>query len=124
MAGSRSPSCAATRQVINFWASWCVPCKREAPAFAAAATRYAGRVVFLGVDIQDLNGPARRFLRRYRVNYVSVRASESTTASYGLTGIPETYYLDARGHAVEHEIGEVTTTELADGITLLLKDSR
>src|SRR5438093_241065 len=47
--------------VINFWASWCVPCKKEAPSFAAAASRYKGRVVFLGMDTQDLTGPARKF---------------------------------------------------------------
>src|SRR5947199_9785676 len=57
--------------VLNFWASWCVPCKQEAPAFAAAAKKFKGRVAFVGMDTQDLTSAARRFLTRYEVNYVS-----------------------------------------------------
>jgi len=73
--------------VVNFWASWCVPCKAEAPAFHAVARRYAGRVVFVGMDTQDFRGAARRFLRRYDVNYVSVRDGTARTyTAYGLPG--------------------------------------
>ena len=110
--------------VINFWASWCVPCAREARTFAAAARRYAGRIVFVGVDLQDLHGPAQKFLRRHKINYVSVSATDKTTGEYGLTGVPETYYLDARGNAVAHDIGEVTRAELAKAAGLLLKEQR
>src|SRR5437867_1656863 len=92
--------------VVNFWASWCVPCKKEAPAFDLASRRYAGRVVFLGLDIQDFKGGARRFLRRYQVHYVSLRdGSGSTYAAYGLTGVPEPYFLDRDGRTIEHAVG-------------------
>jgi cytochrome c biogenesis protein CcmG/thiol:disulfide interchange protein DsbE len=111
--------------VLNFWASWCVPCREEAPAFRAMAQRYAGRVAFLGMDIQDLKGSARRFLGRYRVNYVSVRdGSDSIYTAYGLTGVPETFFLDRRGRAVSHSVGAVSQQELEQGVEALLKEAR
>jgi cytochrome c biogenesis protein CcmG, thiol:disulfide interchange protein DsbE len=103
--------------VMNFWASWCVPCKAEAPRLVASARRHAGEVVFLGVDVQDFKSDARSFLERYNTNYVSVRdGGSSTYENYGLTGIPETYYLDARGRVVAHGVGEVSPDELEGGI--------
>jgi cytochrome c biogenesis protein CcmG/thiol:disulfide interchange protein DsbE len=103
--------------VMNFWASWCVPCKAEAPRLVASARRHAGEVIFLGVDVQDFESDARTFLERYDTNYVSVRdGGPSTYENYGLTGIPETYYLDARGRVVAHAVGEVSPDELEAGI--------
>ncbi len=106
--------------VLNFWASWCIPCKAEAPRLAEAARLHAGRVAFLGLDIQDFTSDAHRFLRRYRANYVSARDGGSSTYDrYGLTGIPETYYLDRRGRIVAHSVGEVSKSELEQGIALI-----
>jgi cytochrome c biogenesis protein CcmG/thiol:disulfide interchange protein DsbE len=103
--------------VLNFWASWCVPCGKEAPALAASAKAHAGEVAFLGIDIQDFVADAHRFLRRHDVPYVSVRDKGNRLYSaYGLTGIPETYYLDARGRVVAHSLGEVSRDVLESGI--------
>ena len=103
--------------VINFWASWCLPCKAEAPRLVASARAHRGQVAFLGIDVQDFESDARKFLKRYDTNYVSVRdGGQSTYENYGLTGIPETYYLDARGRIVEHAVGEVSRRELEAGI--------
>lgn len=105
--------------VLNFWASWCQPCKEEAPRLAAAATAHAGTVAFLGVDVQDLTPDARRFLERFRVRYPSVRDNGgSTYAGYGLTGVPETYWLDARGRIVGHYAGAISREQLEEGIRL------
>ena len=109
--------------VLNFWASWCVPCKEEAPAFAAAAKKFKGRVAFVGMDTQDLSSAARRFLTRYKVNYVSVRdGTDKTYTAYGLTGVPETYLIDRRGRIVVHKIGQASNTDLATSIKILLKE--
>jgi cytochrome c biogenesis protein CcmG, thiol:disulfide interchange protein DsbE len=109
--------------VVNFWASWCVPCKAEAPRFVAAAKTYRGRVAFLGLDVQDFEGDARRFLTRYGTNYVSVRdGDESTSSAYGVTGIPETYYLDAKGRIVAHSVGEVSEEKLEANIVKALRE--
>jgi cytochrome c biogenesis protein CcmG/thiol:disulfide interchange protein DsbE len=106
--------------VVNFWASWCVPCRLEAPLLARAARAHAGKVVFLGIDVQDLEGDGRDFLRRYKVDYVSLRdTSNSTYDAYGLTGVPETYYLDASGRAVAHSPGQVTAHDLNAGIAAI-----
>ena len=103
--------------VINFWASWCVPCKAEAPRLVAAAERHLGTVAFLGIDVQDFRTDARAFLERYRTNYVSLRdGGPDAYDAYGLTGIPETYYLDANGRVVTHSLGEVSTAELEAGV--------
>lgn len=107
--------------VINFWASWCEPCKEEAPLLSAAARKHAGAVVFLGLDVQDFTGDARRFLERYGANnYVSVRdASNRVYEAYGLTGVPETFYLDGEGRAVEHTLGQLSEQDLAGGIAAI-----
>lgn len=103
--------------VINFWASWCKPCEEEAPILAASARAHAGRVAFLGIDIQDFTGDARKFLKRYEANYVSVRDSSSRSYSaYGLTGVPETFYLDREGRAVAHSLGGLSREELERGV--------
>lgn len=110
--------------VINFWASWCVPCKEEAPAFAAEAERFSGRVAFVGLNVQDAPSAARRFLRHYKVNYVSIRdGSDKTYTAYGLTGIPESYFLDRRGRVIEHAIGGLSKSHLAANVEALLKES-
>jgi cytochrome c biogenesis protein CcmG/thiol:disulfide interchange protein DsbE len=103
--------------VLNFWASWCIPCEREAPALAASANAHRGRVAFLGIDIQDFEGDALRFLRRHDAPYVAVRdVGNRLYSSYGLSGIPETYYLDSHGRVIAHSVGEISREDLEAGI--------
>jgi cytochrome c biogenesis protein CcmG/thiol:disulfide interchange protein DsbE len=104
--------------VVNFWASWCIPCREEAPILAASARSHDGQVAFLGVDIQDLRADALGFLREFDVPYVSVRdRSMKTAESYGLTGVPETYFIDRRGRVASHRAGPVSRVTLEEGIT-------
>ena len=85
--------------VLNFWASWCGPCRDEMPLLQQASERWRDRnVVFVGIDIDDLRSDARSFLERYGVTYVNVYDGKSSTVGrYGVTGVPETYFLDAAG---------------------------
>ena len=110
-----------TPVVLNFWASWCIPCKEEAPYLAAAARAHRKNVAFLGLDIQDFVQDARRFLDRLDVPYPSVRdGTDRSYTAYGLTGVPETYYIDARGRIVAHAIGAVSRDDLERDIAVLL----
>jgi cytochrome c biogenesis protein CcmG/thiol:disulfide interchange protein DsbE len=94
--------------VINFWASWCIPCRDEAPLLEQASHRYAGRVAVLGVDHQDFAGDARAFVRRYRMTYPTVvDKGDKLYAKYGLTGVPETFCANAGGRVVAHIAGPV-----------------
>ena len=108
--------------VLNFWASWCSPCKREAPALQAASKTWGKRVVVLGVDVNDFQGDARGFMRRYGVTYPVVHDNKNvTTPKYGLTGLPETFFLDRRGRIVEHVPGEVRARDLNNGVERALR---
>lgn len=103
--------------VLNFWASWCAPCKRETPLLVQSAWHHAGQVVFLGINVEDARGPARRFLSHYAVPYVSaVDPGTRTFTAYGLSGLPETYVIDRRGRVVVHETGELSQAGLESAI--------
>ena len=107
--------------VVNFWASWCIPCRDEAPILNASARAHAGKVVFLGVNVQDLSSDALAFSREFDTPYASVRdRGNRTYEDYGLTGVPETYYLDASGRIVAHVPGAISRTSLEQGIAQAL----
>ena len=107
--------------VINFWASWCGPCRSEIPRFTAAAARLHGKVAFVGVDVQDVTSDARAFLPRFHVNYVSVRdGGDGSYSAYGLTGVPETYFVDARGRVLRHVPGVVSESQLEQDLRAIV----
>jgi cytochrome c biogenesis protein CcmG/thiol:disulfide interchange protein DsbE len=107
-----------TPVVLNLWASWCTPCREESPRLREAWERFGSRgVAFLGLNIQDLRSDARAFSDEFGLTYPSVRdARRGVADDYGATGIPETFFVDARGRVVGHVIGVVSTDQLAAGI--------
>jgi cytochrome c biogenesis protein CcmG, thiol:disulfide interchange protein DsbE len=110
-----------TPVVLNFWASWCIPCKDEAPHFAAAARSYRREIAFLGLDIQDFTADARGFLEDLDVPYPSIRdGSPDSFVAYGLTGVPETYYIDREGRIAAHSPGAISRAELERKLAVLL----
>jgi cytochrome c biogenesis protein CcmG, thiol:disulfide interchange protein DsbE len=106
-----------TSFVLNFWASWCAPCREEAPILERGWRRFGPRgVLFLGLNMQDITSDARGFQRQFGITYPSVRDQGNDVArSYGATGIPETYFVTARGRVVGHVIGVVSAQDLASG---------
>ena len=95
--------------VVNFWQSDCLPCKQEAKTLDAAARAWSSKgVVFLGSRRARLQGPARAYLKRYGVSYLNVRdASGGTYPGWGVTGTPETFFIDRRGNVVPPHIVSV-----------------
>jgi cytochrome c biogenesis protein CcmG/thiol:disulfide interchange protein DsbE len=112
--------------VLNFWQSYCAPCRAEAPDLVAEHEHWAGRgVVFVGLDVQDFKGAARRFLARYGVTYPIVRdGAGSTIGPFGLSGYPETFFVDRRGRVVPpHVVGIASRDELDAGIRRALESA-
>jgi cytochrome c biogenesis protein CcmG/thiol:disulfide interchange protein DsbE len=112
--------------VVNFWQSSCYPCKLEARDVAAASRAWRAKrsdVVFVGVNAQDLKGPARAYLKRYDVTYTNVRdALGSTWPKWGVTGVPETFFVDRRGRVVPpHITGQASRAQIDNGIRRALR---
>ena len=103
--------------VLNFWAAWCDPCKREAPLFQEASERYKDRVVFVGVDTADFSGDARAFLARYGVTYPNVRDPNTQVLDdYGGLPLPRTYVIDRTWTVSGYIYGETREENLRSAI--------
>ena len=92
--------------VVNFWASWCIPCKDEAPELQKTYEQYRSQgLVVLGVDTQDFREDARRFIKRFGITYpVVYDGAGSTRGNWGVTGFPETFFVDREGRLVGERI--------------------
>jgi cytochrome c biogenesis protein CcmG/thiol:disulfide interchange protein DsbE len=92
---------------LNFWASWCPPCRAEARTLEAAWQSYKdGDVVFLGVDIQDREEDAQGFLKEFGITYWNGRdATGKIAIDYGVWGIPETFFIDREGRITYKHVG-------------------
>jgi cytochrome c biogenesis protein CcmG/thiol:disulfide interchange protein DsbE len=101
-----------TPVVMNFWASWCVPCRVEAPVLNAAAREYAGRVQFVGVDIQDSDGAARNYQAEVQSPYPVGPAIVGTYHDWSVVAPPETFFIDRHGIIVSKIVGPVDRRRL------------
>jgi cytochrome c biogenesis protein CcmG/thiol:disulfide interchange protein DsbE len=94
--------------VLNVWASWCVPCKEEAPYLEQVARARRSDVVVVGLDAKDFREDARRFASRYELTFPLVYDGPGKTlGGYGVTGFPETFVIDREGHVVRAFAGAV-----------------
>lgn len=106
--------------VVNFWASWCSPCRREMPDLAAAAEAFEGDVNFVGVNHQDNRQDARDFAASVGVAYASGFDPRGETAKrIGLRGMPTTLFVDQTGRILEQRTGEISRASLDSTILRL-----
>jgi cytochrome c biogenesis protein CcmG/thiol:disulfide interchange protein DsbE len=100
--------------VLNFWATWCVPCYEEHGVLTRAARAMEGRVRFLGVVYEDDEEAVQSFVREQGGSYPSLLDEQGRTAvAYGVFGVPETYFLDAGGTVVAKHLGPLAEAQLA-----------
>jgi len=108
--------------VINFWASWCGPCKEEAPLLERTWKQEQGKnVVFLGIDFQEPSSNAINFLQSYSITYPAVLDTHGSVANkYGVTSLPVTIFINRNGIIVSKEAQELNTQILASNLRLIV----
>ena len=109
--------------VLNFWASWCEPCKDEAPLLEEAWQRYRDEgLVVLGIDAQDFRSDAKQFVERYELTYpIAYDGNGASLGRFGNTGFPETWFLGRDGRLVgEHIVGPFDQERLEENVQVAL----
>jgi cytochrome c biogenesis protein CcmG, thiol:disulfide interchange protein DsbE len=105
--------------IVNFFASWCPPCQQETPLLARFYRAEHGKVALVGLDENDVVANALKFTRAKGVNYPVGWDPQLTAAyAYGVGGLPQTFFLNAKHRIVEHLYGAVTQAELNKGVAL------
>ena len=109
--------------LINLWASWCIPCREEAPELEAAYRQFKDRgVVFLGVDWADIEGDALNYLKSFNITYANgPDLGTKIGPLYHITGVPETYIVDQAGDIQFTKISPVKRAELTAVFERLLQ---
>ena len=107
--------------VLNFWATWCIPCAQEHPAMLDVARKYGDRVQFYGVLYGDDKEAAQAWLAKRGTAYPTLMDPAGRTAiDYGVAGVPETFIVNAKGEIVEKVVGPIDPNAVASVLEGLL----
>jgi cytochrome c biogenesis protein CcmG/thiol:disulfide interchange protein DsbE len=111
--------------ILNFFASWCEPCQRETPLMARFYRSHRRSVIIVGIDVNDSNSAGLAFARKMGVAYpvASDPAPMAMALSYGVTALPQTFFLNAQHRIVKRLIRAVTLTDLRRGVALMTTQS-
>jgi len=118
-----------TPVVLNFWASWCPPCKAEMPDFDAIAKEYAGKVVFMMVNLTDgqseTQESAQAFIDSMGYTFPVYFDKDSDAAyKYGIQSIPTTFFIDANGDLIAYGSGAMDGDTLRRGISMIYSEAK
>ncbi|MBR3785938.1 MAG: TlpA family protein disulfide reductase [Firmicutes bacterium] len=110
--------------VLNFWASWCGPCKSEMPAFNEAAEELGGEVIFLMVNLtdgyQETTDTASAFIEEQGYTFPVFYDTDLEAAqAYGVSSVPVTYFIDEEGYGVGRAMGAIDKAYLQAGIDMI-----
>jgi cytochrome c biogenesis protein CcmG, thiol:disulfide interchange protein DsbE len=106
--------------IVNFWASWCEPCQRETPLLASWYKQQHGHALIVGLDENDNTASALKFARAKGVSYpIGVDPVLTAAGAYGVTGLPQTFFLNAQHRIVDRVFGAVTQADLTKGVRLM-----
>jgi cytochrome c biogenesis protein CcmG/thiol:disulfide interchange protein DsbE len=89
-----------TPVIVNFWASWCIPCRKEFPLFRETESKYRARgLTIIGISYKDLSGDARAFAKQQKANWTLAEggAGDPVAKDYGVRAIPQTFFIDRDG---------------------------
>jgi cytochrome c biogenesis protein CcmG, thiol:disulfide interchange protein DsbE len=110
--------------VLNFWASWCDPCKEEAPLLENAWKQMQAQgkdVVFLGIDFQDSSNNGVSFLQQYSITYPTVQDADASVATkYDITSLPDTIFINRNGTVVSKVSGQLTVQVLSNNLQQII----
>ncbi len=107
--------------IVNFWASWCDPCKAEAPLLERAHARLKAKGgTVLGVTVSDASDDSKAFMRKYGITFPSLRDVEGELKEdFGTTGVPESFVIDAEGRVVAASLGQVNEKFVENALKLV-----
>ncbi len=111
--------------VINFWASWCPPCRQESPGFERLWRRYQDTgILFVGVDIQDEVSDAEAYVREFGLTFPNgVDPDGAITVDYGVIGLPVTFFIGSSGIVEGRWVGAIPEDKLEEWVRTLIADS-
>jgi cytochrome c biogenesis protein CcmG/thiol:disulfide interchange protein DsbE len=111
--------------IVNFFASWCIPCQKETPMLAKEASALGSKVGFLGVDEGSVRSSEMKFLQDKGVSYpVGFDQRQSLRSPFELVGLPTTVFVNAKGTIVSEVIGQLSKTSLDRNVSRLLRGAR
>ena len=110
--------------IINFWASWCPPCREEAAYLEETWRKYEGKgVIFIGVDYVDTDKEALAYIKEFDITYINgPDLGTRISQAYNIKGVPETYYVAKNGELRGVQIGPLKSPELDEKIDELLAE--
>lgn len=112
--------------IVNFWASWCIPCRKEFPLFRTTQAKYRAQgLQIVGITFKDLSGDARAFAKRQRANWTLAPGGDGDPVgkAYGIRALPQTIFIDRRGTITSRFFGAPNGADLDHEVRKII-DSR